>query len=94
MGERFDIMRVSSFHSAMKKYALAALSSLLLAGCATTFRPSYDQPAYKPKDPSKVVVKVSLDKQMIYVMEGTAPCWSRPAVSESLPIRPRREISA
>ena len=66
-------MRVSSFHSAVKNFALAALSSLLLAGCATTFRPSYDQPAYKPKDPSKVVVKVSLNKQMIYVMEGNRP---------------------
>ena len=57
----------------MKKFALAALSSLLLAGCATTFRPTYDQPAYRPKDPSKVVVKVSLDKQMVYVMEGNRP---------------------
>ena len=73
MGERFDIMRVSGFHSAMKKFALAALSSFLLAGCATTFRPSYDQPAYKPKDPSKVLVKVSLDRQMLYVMEGNRP---------------------
>lgn len=54
--------------------SLALLSlSLLLAGCATTFRQTYDQPAYKPKDPSKVVVKVSLDKQMVYVMEGNRP---------------------
>lgn len=73
MGERFDIEPVSVFHSAMKKFAFAALSSLLLAGCATTFRPVYDQPAYKPKDPSKVVVKVSLNKQMVYVMEGSRP---------------------
>lgn len=57
----------------MKKFAFAALSTLLLAGCATTFRPTYDQPAYKPKDPSKVVVKVSLNKQMVYVMEGNRP---------------------
>jgi len=57
----------------MKKFAFAALSSLLLAGCANTFRPVYDQPAYKPKDPSKVVVKVSLNKQMVYVMEGNRP---------------------
>ena len=44
-----------------------------LGGCATTFRQTYDQPAYKPKDPSKVVVKVSLDKEMVYVMEGNRP---------------------
>jgi len=55
-----------------KSFALLALP-LLFAGCATTFRPVYDQPAYKPKDPSKVVVKVSLSKQMVYVMEGTRP---------------------
>lgn len=36
-------------------------------------RPVYDQPAYKPKDPSKVTVKVSLQKQMVYVMEGNRP---------------------
>jgi lipoprotein-anchoring transpeptidase ErfK/SrfK len=36
-------------------------------------RPVYDQPAHRPKDPSKVVVKVSLDKQMVYVMEGSRP---------------------
>jgi len=47
---------------------------LCLGGCATTtFRTTYDQPAYKPKDPSKVVVKVSLNKQMVYVMEGNRP---------------------
>ena len=47
---------------------------LCLGGCATTtFRTTYDQPAYKPKDPSKVVVKVSLSKQMVYVMEGNRP---------------------
>lgn len=46
---------------------------LLLGGCAQLTRPVYDQPAYKPKDPSKVVVKVSLSKQMVYVMEGNRP---------------------
>ncbi|MBX9742631.1 MAG: L,D-transpeptidase [Chthoniobacterales bacterium] len=34
------------------------------------FQRPYDQPAYKPKDPSKVVVKVSLERQMVYVIEG------------------------
>jgi len=47
---------------------------LLLGGCTQlTLRPVYDQPAYKPKDPSKVAVKVSLNKQMVYVMEGSRP---------------------
>jgi len=47
---------------------------LSLGGCTTmTSRQTYDQPAYKPKDPSKVVVKVSLANQMVYVMEGNRP---------------------
>jgi hypothetical protein len=50
------------------------LPLLLLGGCAElTPRAVYDRPAYKPKDPSKVVVKVSLSKQMVYVMEGNRP---------------------
>jgi len=57
----------------MRKYAVFALLPLFLAGCQTLTRPVYDQPAYKPKDPSKVVVKVSLSKQMVYVMEGNRP---------------------
>jgi lipoprotein-anchoring transpeptidase ErfK/SrfK len=53
---------------------LAVLPLLLLGGCAQlTQRAVYDQPAYKAKDPSKVVVKVSLSKQMVYVMEGSRP---------------------
>lgn len=60
----------------MKKHLqliLLLLPAILLAGCATLTRPVYDQPAYKPKDPSKVVVKVSLDQEMVYVMEGNRP---------------------
>jgi hypothetical protein len=50
------------------------LPLLLLGGCAEmNQRTVYDNPAYKPKDPSKVVVKVSLSKQMVYVMEGNKP---------------------
>jgi hypothetical protein len=48
------------------------LSALFLSSCAHLNTP-YDQPAYKPHDSSKVVVKVSLQKQMIYVMEGKRP---------------------
>ena len=47
---------------------------LFLGGCAQFQNsPVYDSPAYKPHDPSKVVVKVSLSKQMVYVMEGRRP---------------------
>jgi hypothetical protein len=34
---------------------------------------SYDRPAKKPSNPSAVRVKVSLSKQMVYVMEGSTP---------------------
>ncbi len=55
------------------KYSAAFLGLLFLfTGCAQLNR-MYDQPAYKPHDPSKVVVKVSLDQQMLYVMEGKRP---------------------
>jgi hypothetical protein len=57
----------------MRNPAFFALLTLVLTGCQTLIRPVYDQPAYKPKDPSKVVVKVSLDRQMVYVMEGNRP---------------------
>ena len=46
----------------------------LLVGCGTTARvPAggpYHVTAYRPNDPSAVRVKVSLDKENIYVMEG------------------------
>jgi L,D-transpeptidase catalytic domain len=52
----------------------ALIPLLFLGGCAQfQTRPVYDQPAHKPKDPSRVVVKVSLSKQMVYVMEGSRP---------------------
>ncbi|MEM7388163.1 MAG: L,D-transpeptidase [Verrucomicrobiota bacterium] len=34
---------------------------------------SYDTTAYRPKNPSNVRVKVSLQNQMVYVMEGSQP---------------------
>ncbi len=46
--------------------------SFFLTGCAEINR-LYDQPAYKPHDPSKVIVKVSLQQQMVYVVEGKRP---------------------
>lgn len=53
--------------------ALVALGSLI-SGCAplkTSVRKRpYSVSAHKPEDPSKVAVKVSLSKQVVYVMEG------------------------
>ena len=47
------------------------LSLALLGGCATTPTASpYKITAFKPRNPDKVVVKVSTSKQYIYVMEG------------------------
>lgn len=55
-------------------FSILLLPLLFLAGCAHLIqRPVYDQPAYKPNDPSNVVAKVSLSKQMVYVMEGRRP---------------------
>lgn len=59
----------------MKRFIpLLAIPFLFLGGCAQlSERAVYDQPAYKPHDPSKVVIKVSLKQQMVYVMEGKRP---------------------
>lgn len=59
----------------MKYLSLLALgAAILLTGCETTaLRPKYDPVGYKPKDPSKVVIKVSLNNRMVYVMEGNKP---------------------
>src|SRR6201982_1625152 len=52
----------------------ASSAALLLTGCATGGHVSaggpYHVTAYKPNDPSKVRVLVSLSKQNVYVMEG------------------------
>jgi L,D-transpeptidase catalytic domain len=71
----FDTPFVCVFHLEMHTTRfLVLLPLLLLGGCAQFMqRPVYDNPAYKPKDPSKVVVKVSLSKQMVYVLEGNRP---------------------
>ena len=49
--------------------------SILVTGCAVPSqpRPEFDSPAYRPGDPREVCVKVSLEKQVIYVMEGDRP---------------------
>jgi hypothetical protein len=50
--------------------AAAFLSSCQVPGLKTD---NYDSPAYRPKNPSNVRVKVSTSKQMVYVMEGDRP---------------------
>ncbi len=59
----------------MKKYlipTLTALVALLLLPACTTMAPKgkYSVTAYKPHNPDKVVVKLSLATQNIYVKEG------------------------
>ena len=72
---RFDTHHFSGFHKRVNRFIpILLLPFLFLGGCAQlNQRAVYDQPAYKPKNPSKVVVKVSLSKQMVYVMEGNRP---------------------
>lgn len=59
--------------------ALLALTALWMACCSASFKTrevglasyhAYERPAKLPKDPSAVVVKVSLSQQRAYVMEG------------------------
>ncbi|WP_035608532.1 L,D-transpeptidase [Haloferula sp. BvORR071] len=74
----------------------AALAAGLLSSCSNgpvrsaaglaTYR-AYDRPAKKPSNPSAVRVKVSLAKQMAYVMEGNTPLMVMP-VSTGAPGSP------
>ena len=44
------------------------------SGCQTIpLRTKYDPVGYKPKNPGNVVIKVSLQGRMVYVMEGSKP---------------------
>jgi hypothetical protein len=67
--------RPSAYSIAMIRLvgALAAVS--LAPSCAVTKKlaGNPDPPAYRPGNSSNVVVKVSLEKQQIYVMEGNRP---------------------
>ena len=51
---------------------LGAAAAAMLTSCSTAPMGGgpYHVTAYKPNDPSKVRVKVSLSKQNVYVMEG------------------------
>ncbi len=50
------------------------LAVLLCTGCQTIVpHTPYDPIGYKPKNPANVVIKVSLQNRMVYVMEGNRP---------------------
>jgi L,D-transpeptidase catalytic domain len=70
---------------------LAALCGpLILTSCSTAPLAgggAYHVTAYRPHDPSKVVVKVSLSKENIYVMEGDR-CLMAVACSVGIPSKP------
>jgi len=54
--------------------AAGALALTFLSGCAgTRLSPDPNPVAYKPHNPANVRIKVSLDKQQVYVMEGQRP---------------------
>jgi hypothetical protein len=67
-----------SFENAMKLLRLAVpavIALVALTGCETmtvVSRP-YNPPAYRPSNPDDVRVKVSLQNQAVYVMEGSKP---------------------
>ena len=71
-------------------FLLALCGPFIFTGCETSRVASggpYHVTAYKPNDPSKVVVKVSLSKQNVYVMEGDR-CLMSVACSVGIPSKP------
>ena len=71
-------------------FLIAWCGPLIFTSCQTSpvaGGGAYHVTAYKPHDPSKVVVKVSLSKQNIYVMEGDR-CLMAVACSVGIPSKP------
>src|SRR3954453_19633091 len=71
-------------------FLIALLCPLIFTSCETASIGGggpYHVTAYKPNDPSKVVVKVSLSKENIYVMEGDR-CLMAVACSVGIPAKP------
>ncbi|TSA29925.1 MAG: murein L,D-transpeptidase [Verrucomicrobiaceae bacterium] len=67
---------------------LLAAAAIALTGCQTlNVRPVYDPVGYKPKNPSNVRVKVSLQNRMVYVLEGDKPLLVT-ATAIGLPAKP------
>ena len=71
-----------------KLLLLPALVAVAFTGCQTIApRAVYDPVGYKPKNPSNVRVKVSLQDRMVYVMEGNKPLLVT-ATAIGLPTKP------
>src|SRR5712672_2063147 len=71
-------------------FLLALCGPLIFTSCQTSpvaGGGAYHVTAYKPHDPSKVVVKVSLSNQNVYVMEGDR-CLMAVACSVGIPSKP------
>src|SRR5437588_5775718 len=71
-------------------FLLVLCSPFILSSCETSRVASggpYHVTAYKPNDPSKVVVKVSLSRENMYVMEGDR-CLMAVACSVGIPSKP------
>jgi lipoprotein-anchoring transpeptidase ErfK/SrfK len=58
----------------MKYFSASLLAVLFCSGCQTIpLHTKYDPVGYKPRNPGKVAIKVSLQNRMVYVMEGSKP---------------------
>ena len=71
-------------------FLIALLCPLIFTSCETARIGAggpYHVTAYRPNDPSKVVVKVSLSKENVYVMEGDR-CLMAVACSVGVPAKP------
>src|SRR6059058_3579470 len=76
-------------------FLLALCGPFIFTSCETSRVTSggpYHVTAYKPNDPSKVVVKVSLSKQNVYVMEGDR-CLMAVACSVGIPSKPKPDVT-
>lgn len=54
-------------------FAAAAITLCSCQSLLTSKQDNYDAPAHRPQNPNNVVIKVSLNTQMVYVMEGNRP---------------------
>lgn len=68
-----EAMLLLRFFSSPRKLDLCGLAALLFFGWAGHSRADYDVPAAPAHDPAQVRVDVSIDAQMVYVMEGDRP---------------------
>jgi lipoprotein-anchoring transpeptidase ErfK/SrfK len=58
----------------MRSFSALLFAVLFCSGCQTLpLRPNYDPIGYKPRNQSNVVIKVSLQNRMVYVVEGDRP---------------------